>query len=67
MRVVPEIRPFEGDLSRDRATDLQDLAILAENWLGPIAYYDMMPRRTGDSIINLAELGLFALHWLDVY
>jgi PhoPQ-activated pathogenicity-related protein len=65
MRVVPEIRPFEADWSRDRTTDLQDLAILAENWLGPMAYYDMMPRRTGDNIINLAELGLFASHWLD--
>jgi PhoPQ-activated pathogenicity-related protein len=64
MRVLPEVRPFETDLSRDRATDLLDVAILAENWLTATAYYDLMPRRNGDGIINLPELGVFSLHWL---
>ena len=64
MRVLPEVRPFEADLSRDRITDVMDLAILAENWLSITPYYDIMPRRTGDGIINLAEVGVFSLHWL---
>lgn len=65
MRVLPEMRPFEADWSRDRLTDVYDLAILAENWLNPTPYYDMMPRRTGDGIINLAEMSIFSLHWLE--
>lgn len=65
MRVVPEVRPFEADLSRDRVTDIQDVTILADNWLAATPYYDIMPRRTGDGIINLEELGVFSLHWLQ--
>jgi hypothetical protein len=29
------------------------------------SYYDIMPRRTGDGIINLAEMSVFSLHWLN--
>ncbi len=65
MRVLPEVRPFETDLTRDRQTDIQDVAVLAENWLAETPYYDIMPRRTGDGIINLQEMGLFSLHWLE--
>lgn len=65
MRVLPEVRPFEADLSRDRTTDALDLVILAENWLRAAPYYDIMPRRTGDGIINLAEASVFSLHWLE--
>lgn len=65
MRVLPEVRPFEADLSRDRITDVVDLVILAENWLSATPYYDIMPRRTGDGIINLAEASVFSLHWLE--
>jgi hypothetical protein len=64
MRVLPEVRPFEADWSRDRATDILDVAILAENWLSVTPYYDVMPRRTGDGVINLGEMSVFALHWL---
>ncbi len=65
LRVLPEVRPFEADLSRDRITDALDLVILAENWLRAAPYYDIMPRRTGDGIINLAEASVFSLHWLE--
>ncbi len=65
VRVLPEVRPFEADLSRDRITDVLDLVILAENWLSAAPYYDIMPRRTGDGIINLAEASVFSLHWLE--
>ncbi len=65
MRVLPEMRPFEADLSRDRLTNLQDILILAENWLDTTAYYDIMPRRTGDGIINLNDMSAFSLHWLN--
>jgi hypothetical protein len=30
-----------------------------------LSYYDIMPRRTGDGIINLAEMSVFSLHWLN--
>jgi PhoPQ-activated pathogenicity-related protein len=65
MRVLPEIRPFETDLTRDRLTDIADIGVLAENWLTASPYYDIMPRRTGDGILNLEELGVFSLHWLS--
>lgn len=66
MRVLPETRPFEADWSRDRQTDLMDITILGENWLASTPYYDMMPRRSGDGSINLAEMSIFSLHWLEM-
>jgi PhoPQ-activated pathogenicity-related protein len=65
MRVLPEARPFEADLSRDGLTDVLDLVILAQNWLGATSYYDLMPRRTGDGIINIDEMSVVSLHWLE--
>ncbi len=65
MRVVPEVRPFEADLTRDRLTDADDLGVLADRWLTDTPYYDIMPRRTGDGIINLSEMSVFSLHWLE--
>jgi len=64
MRVLPEMRPYEADWTHDRQTNLKDFAILGAYWLSDTPYYDVMPRRTGDGIINLAELSTFALHWL---
>jgi len=65
MRVLPEVRPFETDFTRDRATDIADIFVLAENWLAAAPYYDIIPRRTGDGIINLDEMSAFSLHWLE--
>ncbi|MBE0536225.1 MAG: hypothetical protein IH624_11205 [Phycisphaerae bacterium] len=66
MRVLPEVRPFEVDFTRDRVTDAADLLILAEYWLADVPYYDIIPRRTGDGILNLADFTAFGLHWLAV-
>ena len=66
MRVLPEVRPFEADFTRDRLTDLADVSVLAAYWLGATPYYDIMPRRTGDGVINLSEMSVFSLHWLEV-
>lgn len=65
MRVLPEMRPFEADWTRDRLTNLADIGVLGSYWLTEAPYYDIMPRRTGDGIINLAEMSVFSLHWLD--
>ncbi len=65
MRVLPEMRPFEADWTRDGLTDLADVSMLAAYWLSETPYYDVMPRRTGDGVINLAEMSVFSLHWLE--
>ena len=65
MRVLPEIRPFEADWTRDGLTDLADVQTLGAYWLSDTPYYDVMPRRAGDGIINLAEMSIFSLHWLE--
>lgn len=65
MRVIPEVRPFEADWTRDRMTNMADISVLGENWLLNAPYYDVMPRRNGDGIINLGEMSVFSLHWLQ--
>lgn len=64
MRVLPEVRPFEADFTRDRLTNLDDLAVLVDHWLVDTPYYDIIPRRNGDGIINLADMTTLSLHWL---
>ncbi len=65
MAVVPEMRPFETDFSRDGTTDLADLAEFTEVWLTSNAYRDIWPRRGGDDWVNLSDLALFGVHWLE--
>jgi PhoPQ-activated pathogenicity-related protein len=65
MRVLPEMRPYEADWTRDTLTDLADVGMLGAYWMSDTPYYDIMPRRTGDGIINLAEMSVFSLHWLE--
>ncbi|MEN8126276.1 MAG: PhoPQ-activated protein PqaA family protein [Planctomycetota bacterium] len=66
MRVLPEMRPYETDWTRDGLTDLADVSVLSVYWLSETPYYDIMPRRTGDGVINLGEMSIFSLHWLGV-
>ena len=65
MRVLPEILPFEADFNRDRITDILDMGILSEVWLTDNAYRDIAPRRGGDGTINLYDLGILAIHWME--
>jgi PhoPQ-activated pathogenicity-related protein len=65
MVVLPEILPFEADFSRDRSTDMLDLAIFTEAWLTDNAYRDIAPRRGGDGIVNLPDLAILASHWFE--
>ncbi len=67
LRVIPESCPFETDYTRDRITDLSDLMALCGVWLQDSPYYDLLPRRTGDSIINLRDFSLFGEHWMKLY
>lgn len=65
MVVVPEILPFEADYNRDKYVDVQDLNILADNWLADNDYRDISPRRgIGDGIINFSDFANFGVHWL---
>lgn len=66
IRVLPEARPFEADFTRDRLTNTDDLMVLVQYWLADSPYYDILPRRTGDGTINLADFTAFGLHWLEV-
>jgi len=63
--MLPEARPYEGDFSRDRVTDVGDLAILSDAWLTDNGFMDLAPRRTGDGIVNFQELALLARGWLE--
>ncbi|MHC4619999.1 MAG: PhoPQ-activated protein PqaA family protein [Planctomycetota bacterium] len=65
MRILPATLPYEGDWNRDGATDVLDLAVLSEVWLTDNAYMDLVPRRTGDGIVNFRELTLLGRHWLE--
>lgn len=64
IRVLPEECPFDTDFNRDRQTDLIDLAMFSDEWLGGNAYRDIMPRRGGDNIVNIRDFALFGQHWL---
>lgn len=65
LRVVPESCPFEADFTRDRNTDLSDLMILCGVWLQDWPYYDLMPRRTGDAVVNLNDFSVFSQRWME--
>ncbi|NLH18001.1 MAG: hypothetical protein GX455_15605 [Phycisphaerae bacterium] len=65
LRVVPESCPFEADFTRDRNTDLSDLMILCGVWLQDSPYYDLMPRRMGDAIVNLNDFSVFSQRWME--
>jgi PhoPQ-activated pathogenicity-related protein len=64
IHVLPQQRPFETDFSRDRITDLDDLTMLSDAWLTDNPYRDITPRRSGDGIINIKEMAIFAQNWL---
>ena len=65
MVVLPEMRPFEADFSRDRITDTFDLSIFADVWLTGNAYRDIAPRRGGDGFVDLLDFSVFTTHWLE--
>jgi PhoPQ-activated pathogenicity-related protein len=65
MVVLPEMLPFEADFSRDRNTDMLDLAIFTDAWLTENVYRDIVPRHGGDGIVNLPDLAILASHWLE--
>jgi PhoPQ-activated pathogenicity-related protein len=67
MRVLPEMRSYEGDFDRDTITDALDLAVLGDVWLTENVYRDVYPRRSGDGTINFGDFDIFGLHWLEGY
>jgi hypothetical protein len=34
-------------------------------WRADSPYYDILPRRTGDGILNLADFAAFSLQWFE--
>lgn len=65
MRILPETLPYEGDWNRDGMTDALDLAVLSDVWLSDNSYMDLVPRRTGDGIVDFREFRLLGRHWLE--
>jgi len=61
--ILPQTRPFEADLNRDRVTDLRDLMVFCENWLTDNSYRDIWPRRQGDAAVNFHDFALLGTHW----
>ena len=56
-----------GDFEPDKDVDVDDLAVLAAQWLssGSDLIADIHPSE-GDGVVNLADLAEFARHWMIV-
>ena len=54
-----------GDFEPDKDVDVDDLAVLAAQWLltGDDLIADIHPSE-GDGVVNLADLAEFARHWM---
>jgi PhoPQ-activated pathogenicity-related protein len=65
MRMLPDTLPYECDWNRDRKTDALDLVVFSNAWLTDNAFMDLVPRRTGDGIVDFRELTLLGRHWLE--
>ena len=54
-----------GDLTGEGATDIDDLFIMAAEWLQTNSIADIAPPPDGDNIVNFADFAITALHWLE--
>jgi hypothetical protein len=55
-----------SDLNGDGAANYDDLALMAESWLGNNTIADITPEPSGDGIVNFRDFAAFADHWLMV-
>lgn len=54
----------KGDFTGDGKTDVDDLVVLTENWLGNDTIADIAPSPEGDGIVDLRDFAVFAEDWL---
>ncbi len=63
IKVVPDYLPFICDFDRDGDVDIEDLGVMAGEWLAEDGYpADVYPRR-GDGAVNLQDFSVFMRNW----
>ncbi len=57
---------MSGDITGDRLTNIDDLAVLANQWLQPpgIPSADIAPQPNGDGFVNFLDFAILAEEWL---
>jgi len=53
----------DGDLTGEGAIDIQDLRVMARDWLDVESIADIAPAPDGDNMVNFVDFGIMALHW----
>ena len=54
-----------GDLTCEGATDIDDLLIMARDWLQSNSIADIAPPPAGDGTVDYWDFGITFLHWLE--
>ena len=63
IKVIPDYLPFICDFDRDGDVDIEDLGVMAGQWLAEDGYpADVYPRR-GDGAVNLQDFSMFMRNW----
>jgi len=71
--ISPAVGADKGDLTGDSFVDIDDMAVIADNWLEDYPRADLAPISgnpnvsisDGDGIIDLQDFGLLAQNWKD--
>lgn len=63
IKVIPDYLPFICDFDRDGDVDIEDLGVMAGQWLAEDGYpADVYPRR-GDGAVNLQDFSVLVRNW----
>ena len=54
-----------GDLTGEGVTDIDDLLIMAADWLQIDSIADIAPPPDGDNMVDFADFAITSLHWLE--
>lgn len=59
--------PYSSDISVDQQVDVEDLAIMAVQWLDVPGLFsaDIAPLPNGDGVVNLLDFALLSEQWLN--
>ena len=70
--ISPAVGADKGDLTGDSFVDIDDVAVIADNWLEDYPRADLAPINDpnvgisdGDGIVDLKDFGLLAQNWKD--
>jgi len=54
-----------GDITGEGVVDIDDLLVLATDWLKDESIADIAPLPVGDKVVNFLDLAILAEHWLE--